>query len=234
MGDVGDVDGQPPAAALAFNVDGIVVVLRVVRVDRQHGLFAEVFAAVKIRGRDDGRDRLRFLKHGGRKFFGKVVTAHQREQIHPASQSRPEHFEHFPLRIDVPAFPRVEPDHYLVPLARGRGQRLLRFAQIDVVSQTRIVGDDVLKPFRGGNRAHDRLVGGHQDTHHAGLRSASALRLFPPLVHLAREYAVAVHRGANIHGGQEKVPGPTFRVDQLRIPPGEGQNRPRHQVCGRW
>ena len=81
VADVGDVDGEFPAAAVALHGDGVVVVARAGGVDGEDAALPPVvspdaFVAAYAVGQAGG-----FVEHGGGEFAAQAVAAHDAEHV---------------------------------------------------------------------------------------------------------------------------------------------------------
>ena len=79
---VGDVDPEPPpAVGQGRDLDGVVEIARVVRVNREDEFFAQVFAARDLRFVGLGGNLLGGLHDGLGKFLRQVILADDRESM---------------------------------------------------------------------------------------------------------------------------------------------------------
>ncbi len=139
-GHVGDVDAELPAAAVqAFDVDRVVEIARVVRVDRDDELLAQIFAAIG-QGTIDGLGNfLRFVEHGARELERQMILPDDGKHVHAGRGAGPEDFDDFALGIDVARLPGFQPDDDFVA-----GAGAVDFlADVNVVHDARIVRHDV-------------------------------------------------------------------------------------------
>ena len=208
-GDIGDMDTEAPAAAgEPFDVDRVIEIARIVRVDRDDELVAQILASLEHFFADGFRDSLRFFEDVSRKFRRKMVLPDDGQHVHAGRGAGPKDFDDLALGIDMARFPRFETDDDLIAALRfSREQRLRWNLDVNVVDNARIIRNDVEKVFRLLQSSDDRIVRTFQDADHpsfgaplAGFRAGVTFIAGDPGHHF-----VAVHRGAGIFGGDEKI-----------------------------
>ena len=154
MGDIGDMDGEAPAAAReALDVDGVVEILGVIGIDGDDELLPAIFAPGYLGRFDVLREAAGVAFHGLRKGLRKLILADDgKSMFHAGSVGRAEDFDNLAFGIDVPRFPLFEAHGR--PLSPTRAPRKPKL-HVDVILQAWIVGDDVRKLLRGLEGADD-------------------------------------------------------------------------------
>ena len=94
---------KPPACAVVdlFNVDCIVKVARVVRIDRDNEFVPQIFAAIDHLLLDGFRNPIRFVENAFRELGRQIVFPNDRQHVDARRVGGSEHFNDVALRIDV-------------------------------------------------------------------------------------------------------------------------------------
>ena len=143
-GHVGDVDADPDVAVgRAFDREGVVEVLGVIRVDGNRRNLAEVFAADAIGLLHRLAERVGRSGDFGREFRAEAVTAEDGEVLSHRRVRDAEDFGDRAGRVEVAPLPGVEADDDLIAgLRRGREAGASGIAHDDLARDAGIVGDD--------------------------------------------------------------------------------------------
>ena len=113
-GNIGDVNSELPPTVYLLNIDRIVKIAGIIRVDGKDELLPQVFAALQHAGFNRLRDPIRFIDHASRKFRWKMVAPNYRKQINAWRLSRAEDLNDFAFGINVAGLPRNESDYDFV------------------------------------------------------------------------------------------------------------------------
>jgi hypothetical protein len=203
------MDSEPPASTLnALDVDGVIEIPRVIRINCDDKLVSQVLAPGEHFLAHGLGDLLRFIQDRPRKLRRKMILPNDRKHVHARRRARTEIFYDLPFRIDVARFPSLQLDDDLVPAIWNPGQwRVRRDLDVNVVHDAGIVRHDVEEIFRLLERPDDRVVRPFQDANHPAFRPvAPAFR--PSVRHVTRDprdHFIAVHRGAGVLRRDEKV-----------------------------
>ena len=204
-GDIGNVHTEAPTILYLLNLNRVVEIARVIRIDGDDKFFAQIFTSFELSRIDSFGNPLRLIQNILRKFCAEVVFADDRKHVDARRGCRSEYFDDFAFRIDVARFPRVQADHDFVADARRCSHALIAiWAHVDVVHKPRIIRDDVVKVSRPLQRAYDRIVSALQDSNHTPF----APSFDPPVRRIARythNHAVAVHPCPDIFRRDENV-----------------------------
>ena len=206
VGDIGDMDADTPTVGNTLHIDGVVKVLRVIRVDGENKAVAQILALGGIGGIDFWGDALGLAQDIMGKFQWQPVLANDREHIDAQRTGRAEDFDEVSLGVHMARWPGVElRDHFVADL--GQQRRGGRF-DIEVLDESRIVCHDIEEVFRALECSDDGFVGAGEDADDlafaAFLGSGKKAR-FLRLARDARHDAVAVHGGETILGPDVEV-----------------------------
>ena len=150
MGDIGDVDAEPPAAGQALDVDGIVEIPGVVGIDGDDEFRRAILAArrrrVDRRSRGCGRPRARTASGNS---VGRLLRRMIESMSTPGASARPEHLDDLALGVGLGRYPFLEADDDFIPDGRRPRSAVAVRHDVDIVDEARIVGDDVEEAFRG-------------------------------------------------------------------------------------
>ena len=143
-GDVGDVDAHADVAVRhALHGQGVVEVLRVIRVDGDRRDRAEVLATDAVGLGDDLAEGVGLGGDRGREFRAESVAAQDGEVFGHRRVRDAEDFGHRARRAEVAAFPGVEAhDDLVAGLRRGRQAGAGGIAHDDLARDAGVVGDD--------------------------------------------------------------------------------------------
>ena len=167
------MDAESPAAARnSFDVDRVVEIARIIRIDRDDELLAQILATFEHLL---ARLSPEFVCASSRTSLGNSVGRWYFRMIDsmstPGAELGPSTSMISPFGIDVARFPRFQPDDDFVAALRGlRERRLRRNLDVNVVDDARIVRHDVEKIFRLLQSSDDRVVRAFQDANHAAFR----------------------------------------------------------------
>ena len=148
--DIGNVHAKPPAVlAGLFNIDRVIEITRVIRIDRDDKFFAQIFAVSKQAIVNGWANSVGFIDHGLGKFGRQMIAPDDRKKINPGRTGWPQHLNDLAFRVNVTRFPRIKPNHHFIvdPRRGSGGLRPPIFVRpnINVMHKSRIVGDDVVK-----------------------------------------------------------------------------------------
>ena len=198
-----DINPQKIAAVgLLFRIHTIVQILGILAVHRHDPEIPTVAAAAVFIWRRLLLGLVGGLLHQSRELFGKVILAHDGQDIHPRSTGLAQDFHHFPFGIPAAIRPFRDPDHHL---GTCLGAVNLLFRDEDILSELHIVRlheAEGLAAFKG---AHDFLVGPFQYAQNLPLTGASFLSRRTD----TGQYPIPVHGGAH--------PGPRHENVRLRL-----------------
>ncbi len=196
MRNVRDVHVQAPAApGDRLHLDGVVEILRVVRIDREHRPRPQILATRPRRRRHGLGDGLRLGLHLAGKLQRQVVLADDRKHVDPRAVGRPERFDDDAFQRMIPRSPRLDAHHHL-PAGQGlrpRGLRILH-AHVNALREARVVGNDLVHMALGLERADEGVAESLDDLDDAGLGALAASAGRPAArgpAHHAHQHAVA-------------------------------------------
>src|SRR5688572_10461309 len=102
---------KPPASALnALDVDGVIEITRVVRINREDKLISQVLATGEHRLLHGLGDLLSFIQDRPRKFCWKMILPNDRKHVHAGRRTRAEVLDNLAFRIDMARFPSLQLD----------------------------------------------------------------------------------------------------------------------------
>ena len=161
VGDIGDMDADTPTVGNALHIDGVVKVLRVIRVDGENKAVTQILALGGIGGVDLRGHALRLAQDIMGKFQWQPVLANDGEHVDARRTGRAEDFDEVSLGVHMAGWPGVELCHHLVSDLRQkwRGGRF----DIQTLNESRIVRDNIEKVFRALECADDGFVGAGED-----------------------------------------------------------------------
>jgi hypothetical protein len=143
MGDVSDVDPEPPLAVIGgLEIDGVVEVLGIVGVDGNGVVVAAVFASVEVGGGDLVTEGAGFLEDGFGEVEGELVMAEDREHVDAFGVGRAEDFDNLAFGVGVAGLPFTEFDDDFIADAGGASD-VAGGGHVDVVGDAWVIGDDV-------------------------------------------------------------------------------------------
>src|SRR5436190_6219147 len=192
-GDVGNVHAEAPTAVGLFNLNRVIEIACIIRIDRDDKVFAQDIASFELPCIDSFRHLVRLIQNIIRKFCRQMIFADDREHVDARSGGRPEHFDDFPFRIDVPRFPGFQANHDFVANIRGCPWLLISLRMdIDVVHKPRIIGHDIVKVSRPLQCADDGIVSALQDSNDTSFAPPFDA-VIRRIARYARNHAVAMH-----------------------------------------
>ena len=200
-GDVGDVDAHADVAVRhALHGQGVVEVLRVIRVDGDRRDRAEVLAADAVGLGDDLAERVGFGGDRGREFRAEAVAAQDGEILGHRRVRDAQDFGHRARRAEVAAFPGVEAhDDLVAGLGRGRQAGAGGVAHDDLARDAGIVGDDEPLEAVVAERAGELRERALDDADHRARAPVVAVAVAAVGVELHLD-AVAVERDVRVVG----------------------------------
>ena len=200
-GDVGDVDAHADVAVRhALHGQGVVEVLRVVRVDGDRRDRAEVLAAGAVGLGDDLAEGVGLGGDGGRELRAEAVAPQDGEVFGHRRMRDAEDFGDRAGRAEVAAFPRVEAhDDLVAGLRGGRQARAGRVAHDDLARDAGIVGDDEPLQAVVAERARELGERALDDAHDRARAPVVAVAVAAVGVELD-QHAVAVERDVRVVG----------------------------------
>ena len=200
-GHVGDVDADAHVAVRhALDGQGIVEILRVIRVDGDRRNLAEVLAADAIGLLHRLAERVGRSGDFGREFRAEAVAAQDGEVFGHRRVRDAEDFGDRTGRVEVAAFPDVEADDdFVARLRGGREAGAGRVAHDDLARDAGIVGDD--EPLQAviADCAGELREGALDDADHRARAPVVAVTVTAISVQLD-EHAVAVERDMRVVG----------------------------------
>ena len=184
---------KPPTTLGLVNVNRVIEIPRIIGVDCDDKLFAQIFASFDLTRTDFLGNALGLIQNILRKFCWQMKLADDREHVDARRRCRPEYFNDFAFGIDVARFPGLEANHDFVAKARARRYSLICVtAHVDVVHEARIIRHNVVKIPRPLQCADDRVVSTLEDSNHTPFAPS-----FDPVIRriarYTRNHAVAVH-----------------------------------------
>ncbi len=182
-------------------MNGVVKIARIIRIDRDDELSAQIFAAFEHSPVDRFRNFTGLIDNVSRELSRKPVFSNDRQHVDAGRSGGPQHLDDLTFRIDVTRFPRLEADNDFVAASRCARQFCARrHLYINVVHEPRIIRDDVIEIARMLQRSDNRIARTFQNSNHAAL--ASSLSIFwAPRNRIARDprdHAIAVHGRAGV------------------------------------
>jgi len=154
MRHIGNVHPELPIAPRrSFQAKGVVKILRVLRVNRHHGIGTAVQAPCQVARPHLGSQRPGFLQHFPGKMKGKLVLPDDRQHVHPLGVRRAQNLNHFAFRVGVACLPLPQLDHDLVAHPR-RASDILRWRHVNIVRDAGVVRNDVKKLAAALQGAH--------------------------------------------------------------------------------
>src|SRR5438876_10423078 len=102
-----------------FDVNGVVKIARIIRIDRDDELSSQIFAIFSHSPVDCFWNSTGLIDNLFWELGRKPVFSNDRQHVDAGRSSRSEHFDDFTFRIDVTRFPRLEPDDYFVAHCSG-------------------------------------------------------------------------------------------------------------------
>ena len=128
----------------SFDINRVIEIARIIGVDRDDELVAQIFAFRKTTRIDGVGNVVGFLQHFRRKLERKVIFPNDREHVDSRIRSSTEELDDLALGIDVARFPGFQPnDNFVLRLRRARCARERARLHINVVHKSRIIGHDV-------------------------------------------------------------------------------------------
>ena len=173
--DVRDVHAHPHVAIRKLlDRQRVVEILRVVGIDGERRNRAEIEPAEELRDADAGGEGGGLAQHVIREVGRQPVSVIDRRQLSARFVGAAEARDDRPLGVDMALLPLVKLHHYLVTDRRHRTHaRLGWIRHIDVVRETRVVGDDIGKELCALQIAGQRFVRPLDDSDDAADRLAA-------------------------------------------------------------
>ena len=128
----------PTAAGELLDLNCVVKIARIVRVNCDNELQTQILAADEHLRRNSIRDLCSFLQNGLRKLGRQMIFPDDRQDVDSRRRARTKDLNYFALRINVTRFPLLQPDDDLVAAA-GSASVDGCWLNINVVDQPRIV-----------------------------------------------------------------------------------------------
>ncbi len=196
MRHIRDVHPQPPAIRpRPLQTNGIVEILRVVRIDRDDPVTTAIHAPLAIAWRDGRPQAARLLQDGFGELQREVVLAQHREHVHPFGVRGAEDLNDLAFGVRMARLPFAQFDHHLVPDLRGPAD-IARRHHVDIVGNPRVVGHDVEKLPAALERADHLRAATFQDADHRPGGGRGRLRSQSLRTHIAsHEHVVLVQGG---------------------------------------
>ena len=131
-------------------MNGVVEIPRVIGVNSDDELVAQIVASGELQCVDCFRNPLRLLQNFARKFSRQMILPNNRKHVHAWRRCEPEHFDDFALGIHMARLPVVETHHDFVADCCGglRPPIILNRrhgAYVNIVHETRIIRHHVIK-----------------------------------------------------------------------------------------
>ena len=175
--DIGDVNAEPPAVVRFLHADGVIMIFRIIGVNRGDELIAAVFAFCDFSGGDFIGKGFRFAHDGGGEFDVEIVGADDGKHVHAVVGGSAEEFDDLAGRGDVDICPRLHFQNDLVTSARRTLQRWTAGADEKVERNAWVVGDQKGVSFHALEGADECIVCAGNDASDAGAVAADALAL---------------------------------------------------------
>ena len=212
-----NVDANQPTRRRGFDIDRVVEILRVVGIDGENKMLAQILAPRGFLRIDLRCHALGLASHLVGKFHGQTVLANDREHVHSGLAGRPEHLDQMPLGIHMGVLPRIELRHDLV--ADFRIQRRLGRQNIEVACEPRIIRHDIEKLRRPLERSDDSVICPRENPDDTTLAAGRGIIPRPtPLLtgNHTRHDTVSIHRGGGVLRPDKQIRTAEFLIQHMR------------------
>ena len=119
-GDIGNVHAEMPSAIWKpFNMDSVIEIARIIRIDGNDEFVAQIFASGELPCVDLFGNAICLIQNLPRKFCGQMIFPDDREHVDSRGGCRAEHFDDFAFGIEVTRFPSVQANHDFVAYCSG-------------------------------------------------------------------------------------------------------------------
>ncbi len=203
--DIGDVDADLDfAVGEVFDGKGVVEVFGVVGIDGEGENVAQVFAAFEFAFADLGGDFGEFFFEGFREFLIEMEFAENAFEFGTGFVGFAEDFDDVAFGVDVALGPFVEADDdFVVDLGNGLDAGAGGVADVDILNDSRVVGDNVVGEAAFLEGADDFGAGAFEDADDAPvgrLISVAAAGGVAGRIFEADDDAVVMHGDAGVFG----------------------------------
>ena len=113
-GDIGNVHAEAPTILDLLDLNRVIEIPRVIRIDCDDKFFAQIFASLELSRHDLFGNPLRLIQNIFWKFCAQMKFADNREHVDARCGRCPEHFDDFAFGIDVARLPRIQTNHDFV------------------------------------------------------------------------------------------------------------------------
>src|SRR5713101_3211144 len=213
-GNIGDVHAEPPTFVVdLFNIDGIVKIARVIRIDCDNEFVAQIVATIDHPLLDRLRNPIRFIDDAFWKRRRQIVFPDDRQHVDAGRSCGSKHLDDLAFWIYMSRFPRLETNNDFIATRRRFRQFLARWnLNVNIVDESRVVRHHVIKITRMLERSDDGVARTLENANHAPfasrLKCLSGSDFGAARRHIStdpRDHAIAGHRGPGIFCRNENV-----------------------------
>ena len=205
---------EPPAFVVdLFDIDGIVKIARVIRIDCDNELVAQILATIDHPLLDRLWNPISFIDDAFWKRSRQIVFPDDRQHVDAGRSCGSKHLDDLAFWIYMSRFPRLETNNDFIATRRRFRQFLAwRNLNVNIVDKSRIVRHHVIKITRMLQRSDDGVARTLENANHAPFASRfkclSGSDFGAARRHIStdpRDHAIAGHRGPGIFCRNENV-----------------------------